>query len=525
MPDGLDPNISLQSGRNLPQYGPDVGQIMSLARLGMAIQQQQQQQQTLAALRQAYANPQNFVGGMPTMGAISQAGQASPQAAMELQKFGMEGAKGAYLQQQLQHVKEQMALDHNKEAMGIQDKAQELFETRVNVDKWPVPEARAAAQRFYTDSFDRLFATGAMPESQRRMIPPNFDPAANAQNIARRKQIQDLIASQEKEGLERQKASREGFGEAGDYVGSNTRGQPVFAQLNKDTGRIEEPGGQVVENPKKVSTSSPNPKVQAFDTFMREHPSATAEEQADFIKSTGASGRTGAVQIQRLSGALNEASASIGNMVDLPITATAGLFQGLQNETADSLSGAIHRTIANYLTPQDAADVQVTFTGLQRNLAAVEAQGSAYGLVGLSKQMQALMPKAGQSAITALRQYAEMRQIMERGIQSILANPGIGEKQEKMLQQNLEEIHKAVPYTVKDVNDLERGTKKNWLGHPVVSDESAKEFAEKILKGRQDQGSSAIPTEARAKLQEGQITTFANGQKWTLKNGQPEQVP
>ena len=33
-----------------------------------------------------------------------------------------------------------------------------------------------------------------------------------------------------------------------------------------------------------------------------------------------------------------------------------------------------------------------------------------------------------------------------------------------------------------------------------------------------------LPAAARSQLKEGHITTFANGQKWTLKNGQPEQV-
>lgn len=34
-----------------------------------------------------------------------------------------------------------------------------------------------------------------------------------------------------------------------------------------------------------------------------------------------------------------------------------------------------------------------------------------------------------------------------------------------------------------------------------------------------------LPPEAKSQLQEGHVTTFNNGQKWTLKNGQPEQVP
>jgi hypothetical protein len=37
-------------------------------------------------------------------------------------------------------------------------------------------------------------------------------------------------------------------------------------------------------------------------------------------------------------------------------------------------------------------------------------------------------------------------------------------------------------------------------------------------------GSSSLPPDAVAKLKEGHVTTFGNGQKWTLENGQPKQV-
>jgi hypothetical protein len=38
-------------------------------------------------------------------------------------------------------------------------------------------------------------------------------------------------------------------------------------------------------------------------------------------------------------------------------------------------------------------------------------------------------------------------------------------------------------------------------------------------------GGAMPPPEAISALKEGQVTTFENGQKWTLKNGKPEQVP
>jgi hypothetical protein len=45
----------------------------------------------------------------------------------------------------------------------------------------------------------------------------------------------------------------------------------------------------------------------------------------------------------------------------------------------------------------------------------------------------------------------------------------------------------------------------------------------KVDEGKATSGAS-LPDAARAKLEEGKTTTFGNGQKWTLKNGQPVQV-
>lgn len=43
-------------------------------------------------------------------------------------------------------------------------------------------------------------------------------------------------------------------------------------------------------------------------------------------------------------------------------------------------------------------------------------------------------------------------------------------------------------------------------------------------KNKAAQQASALPESAKKQLKEGQITTFANGQQWTLENGQPKQV-
>ena len=40
-----------------------------------------------------------------------------------------------------------------------------------------------------------------------------------------------------------------------------------------------------------------------------------------------------------------------------------------------------------------------------------------------------------------------------------------------------------------------------------------------------EKGNPTLPPAAAKSLKEGMITVFANGQRWTLRNGQPQQVP
>src|SRR5215472_8612924 len=233
---GLNPLISLQAG-NAPTFGPDMRQVASLAELAMRMQQFREQNQTLGALRNAYANPQNFVGGAPTMAAISQAGQISPQAAMQLTQVGNEAMRAQAEATRMEYLRQSLSSKTNQSLMKVKEDALETYQT-ARARGLPEAEARAAAQRVYTDGNQQVFDTGLVPPSQMKAMPPNFDPMAVPQHIDQWKKLQDYVDAQKKEGREEQKFGREGVDKPQTVVGDNTGGQPVFAQLNKDTGRI-----------------------------------------------------------------------------------------------------------------------------------------------------------------------------------------------------------------------------------------------------------------------------------------------
>lgn len=83
--------------------------------------------------------------------------------------------------------------------------------------------------------------------------------------------------------------------------------------------------------------------------------------------------------------------------------------------------------------------------------------------------------------------------------------------------------------------DLELGLRRQGVQHalessaeeqlPVTQRPARAAAAADTPAPDQAPAANAIPAAAAAGLQDGHITTFGNGQRWTLKNGQPAQVP
>lgn len=191
----------------------------------------------------------------------------------------------------------------------------------------------------------------------------------------------------------------------------------------------------------------------------------------------GGEGRQAATAIGRLIGASTELVPSLKNLVALPVNASAGPFMGLQLEKPGDLRSAIARTAAGQLSGEMATAVAQQFTGVQRQLATIESQGAATGLVGLTNANNVLVPQPGWSGTSVMRSYAEIRQIAEANIRAMLSSPYVQKEQKELLRQLRDEFKEAVPYSVQDVNQLAFGNKKKFK-------ESVSSFADKILQNR-----------------------------------------
>lgn len=175
------------------------------------------------------------------------------------------------------------------------------------------------------------------------------------------------------------------------------------------------------------------------------------------ISGTGSQGRQAATQIQSMIGSTSELVGEARNLMELPATAVAGVFQGLQGHPASELGDALKRTLANKLTPEESTDLITSYQGVSRALATIEAQGRATGLVALTGMSQQLMPQTGDTLGNVLRKYATLRQIMERNTDAIMASPQITKEQKDLLTNLRGEMEQAIPFTVADVNKLQHG--------------------------------------------------------------------
>jgi hypothetical protein len=196
-------------------------------------------------------------------------------------------------------------------------------------------------------------------------------------------------------------------------------------------------------------------------------------------------GRQAATQITAMIGSANEVVPALRNLIELPITATTGVFMGVQTDRPDALGEAVKRSLASRLTSDESKAIMTRFAGISRAMATLEAQGRATGLVGLQRMNEgAVVPQEGDSGITIMGKYAEIRQVVEQNIETVMASPDIAPAQKQLLEKVRKEIKEAVPWTVHDVNQLIAGK---------GSEESVRAFAARVLGEKHGDATPSTP--------------------------------
>lgn len=158
------------------------------------------------------------------------------------------------------------------------------------------------------------------------------------------------------------------------------------------------------------------------------------------------------VMLDRVVRAGNEATAAAQNIMELPVASSTGLFGSAH--PGGSLMDSAKSVLANKVTSQDVQTYKTLIAGVRRNLAAIEASGLAPS-GSLTETMGAVEIQEGDTYVTKLRKMAELRQIVEKGLEPDLANPRIPDQQKKLIQGIIDKMKQAIPFTQHDVTALE----------------------------------------------------------------------
>ena len=162
---------------------------------------------------------------------------------------------------------------------------------------------------------------------------------------------------------------------------------------------------------------------------------------------------------QRMVGSANQAIADINNVVALPVGATTGIL-GVGSSPGKSIFDSAKSTLLNKVASQDVQDYNSILPGLDRNLASIETAGLVPSGT-FSESFGKLAMREGDTELTKLAKLAQMRQIIEKGLEPSLANGRISADQKTFVQKLIGDIQTAVPFTRNDVISLRAAQEKN----------------------------------------------------------------
>jgi len=258
---------------------------------------------------------------------------------------------------------------------------------------------------------------------------------------------------QAKLGQQQQKPAESAEGKILDDVksGKLTPEQGKKALEHKDaSGGAEKPKWEI----KEVTDENGKTKLVRIDA------NSGRSEDIKGVGPKGAASTSGreAVYTGRILTAANETARDLENIVNLPVTADTGVFGG--RKQGPGIFDAGKEVLANKLTSEEVQKYNTRASGLQRNLAAIEASGLAPA-GSLTHQMDVLMFKEGDTQRVKLEKLAQTRQIVEAGLQYILDNPRVPDSLKGNAQKSIEKIQKSVPFTIADLDKLDSAQEKN----------------------------------------------------------------
>jgi len=176
---------------------------------------------------------------------------------------------------------------------------------------------------------------------------------------------------------------------------------------------------------------------------------------------------------QRAVNSLGGVASALETIVELPQGSTTGWLPNLQ--TKDGMFNAIRNQLGRKIAPVDAELMNTTFTGIGRNLAAIESSGLASGLSTLANQMEkgTYISAGVDDPYKVAMKLADIKRIATENIQPSIDSGLMTDKQAKTAQELVNRIENIIPYNTKDVAIAYREATSRTKGKPTVGQSSA----------------------------------------------------
>lgn len=237
----------------------------------------------------------------------------------------------------------------------------------------------------------------------------------------------------------------------------------------------------------------PNDPTKTISGYLRL--STRGDEPPQFIsgytplKGSGAdmSGRE-SVFANRVIGAARLATEAAKNVMELPISVDRGVFGGRQQ--GPGMFDALKEDMANTVTDSEAKRYNVILSGLTRNLGAIETAGLAVP-GSLTHNLGSVVIQAGDDNYTKLSKMAEIRQIVDMGMEPMLHNPRVPAETKTYVKDIMGQIKTAIPFTQHDVTTFAKRGKPSqsfseFVGANKVGDDGRESVATPTSKAEYD---------------------------------------
>jgi len=172
-----------------------------------------------------------------------------------------------------------------------------------------------------------------------------------------------------------------------------------------------------------------------------------------------ASGSRESIFRQRVLNGAKLALGDIQNIVELPVGASTGIL-GVGAAPGHSILASAKGALTNEVAPQEVQDYNSIITGIERNLASIETSGMVPSQT-FTNSFGSLALRPGDTEFTKLGKLAQMRQIIENGLDPVLHDSRVPAEQKQYVQDLVKQIQTVVPFTRHDVTMLQRAQDQN----------------------------------------------------------------